>query len=216
METTFASLLQRYGIDSQTIANSWQNLVCHYQQPHRHYHNLSHIGALLTHFDKVKSDRVKSQLKHPDSVLLAIFYHDVIYQTQGKQASSNERQSADFFIAELGNFLPIDMQNRVVALILATEKHELADKSDSDMAYVLDMDLSILGKPEPIYQQYCQQIRLEYQHVAKIFYNFGRKKALQRFLNRQRLYFTDDFYQPYEQQARQNIANEIKTLKLLV
>ena len=130
MKTAFAKLLQVYAIDHQTIADCWQNIVTHYQQPHRHYHTLHHIQALLEQFDGIKD-----QLKQPESVLLAIFYHDVIYQTQGKPAMSNERQSAAYFIAELGGFLPIDLQNRVVELIIATEKHELVDTNDSDMAY---------------------------------------------------------------------------------
>ena len=127
---------------------------------------------------------------------------------------SNERQSAAYFIAELGGFLPIDLQNRVVELIIATEKHELADTNDSDMAYFLDMDLRILGQTDLVYQAYCQQIRLEYQHLAKVLYNFSRKKALKRFLDRKRLYFTERFSTQYEQQARQNIKSEIKTLTL--
>ena len=209
MKTAFAKLLQVYAIDHQTIADCWQNIVTHYQQPHRHYHTLHHIEALLEQFD-----RIKDQLKQPESVLLAIFYHDVIYQTQDKPAMSNERQSAAYFIAELGGFLPIDLQNRVVELIIATEKHELADTNDSDMAYFLDMDLRILGQTGLVYQAYCQKIRLEYQHVAKVLYNFSRKKALKRFLDRKRLYFTERFSTQYEQQARQNIKSEIKTLTL--
>ena len=209
MKTTFAKLLQVYKIDHQTIADCWQNIVTHYQQPHRHYHTLHHIQALLEQFDGIKD-----QLKQPESVLLAIFYHDVIYQTQDKPAMCNERQSAAYFIAELGGFLPIDLQNRVVELIIATEKHELADTNDSDMAYFLDMDLRILGQTDLVYQAYCQQIRLEYQHVAKVLYNFSRKKALKRFLDRKRLYFTERFSTQYEQQARQNIKSEIKTLTL--
>ena len=209
MKTAFAKLLQVYAIDHQTIADCWQNIVTHYQQPHRHYHTLHHIQALLEQFDGIKD-----QLKQPESVLLAIFYHDVIYQTQGKPVMSNERQSAAYFIAELGGFLPIDLQNRVVELIIATEKHELADTNDSDMAYFLDMDLRILGQTDLVYQAYCQQIRLEYQHVAKVLYNFSRKKALKRFLDRKRLYFTQRFSTQYEQQARQNIKSEIKTLTL--
>ena len=209
MKTAFAKLLQVYEIDHQTIADCWKNIVTHYQQPHRHYHTLHHIEALLEQFDGIKD-----QLKQPESVLLAIFYHDVIYQTQDKPAMSNERQSAAYFIAELGGFLPIDLQNRVVELIIATEKHELADTNDSDMAYFLDMDLRILGQTDLVYQAYCQQIRLEYQHVAKVLYNFSRKKALKRFLDRKRLYFTERFSTQYEQQARQNIKSEIKTLTL--
>lgn len=209
MKTAFAKLLQVYAIDHQTIADYWQNIVTHYQQPHRHYHTLHHIEALLEQFDGIKD-----QLKQPESVLLAIFYHDVIYQTQDKPAMSNERQSAAYFIAELGGFLPIDLQNRVVELIIATEKHELADTNDSDMAYFLDMDLRILGQTDLVYQAYCQQIRLEYQHVAKFLYNFSRKEALKSFLDRKRLYFTQRFSTQYEQQARQNIKSEIKTLTL--
>ncbi|MFW2177285.1 MULTISPECIES: hypothetical protein [unclassified Moraxella] len=209
MQSVLDNLLNQLAIPPHKISDCWHNLTQHYDELHRHYHNLTHIQALLSHFE-----RIKPQLAQPSVVLLAIFYHDVIYQTQGKNPSSNERQSADFFIHELGECLPNDVVNRVVDFIMATEKHEMADKTDSDMAYFLDMDLSILGQSEAIYQAYAQAIRLEYQHVPKFLYNFSRKKALKHFLNRERLYFTDDFVEKFEGQARENIANEINQLKL--
>ena len=68
MKTAFAKLLQVYEIDHQTIADCWQNIVTHYQQPHRHYHTLHHIQALLEQFDGIKD-----QLKQPDSRAIGDF-----------------------------------------------------------------------------------------------------------------------------------------------
>lgn len=207
IQQRFATLLKQFDIDDKTIAQYWQNLANHYQEIHRYYHNLQHIQALLNYFDILSG-----QLLCSDAVLLACFYHDVIYHTKGKIQPSNEQQSADFFVAELAKYLPQDLVRKVVRLIISTQNHKLIDKSDIDDAYFLDMDLSILGQNPDIYQQYSANIQREYQHILPIFYRIGRKKVLKQFLTRERLYFTELFFQQFEQQARQNIHDEIKNL----
>lgn len=209
MQQQFATLLKQFEIADKKIAQCWQNLANHYQEPHRYYHNLEHIQALLNYFNKLSE-----QLICPDAVLLACFYHDAIYQTKGKIQSSNEQQSADFFVAELAKYLPQDLVKKVVRLIISTQNHKLIDKSDMDEAYFLDMDLAILGQNPNIYQQYCRHIQQEYAHILPVLYRIGRKKVLKRFLTRERLYFTELFFQQYEQQARQNISHEIKNLRV--
>lgn len=59
---------------------------------------------------------------------------------------------------------------------------------DSDAAYLLDMDLSILGMTWPEYKYYAQAVRQEYAHVATAAYQMGRIAVLESLLAHPRLY----------------------------
>ena len=76
----------------------------------------------------------------------------------------------------------------------------------------LDFDLGILGTSQAEYDTYAEKIRKEYSHYTEDEYCRGRIAVLQRFLNRERLYFTDHFYEKYEGMARGNIDGEINSL----
>ena len=204
-------------LSSRQIETLWQPLVSHYTEAHRHYHDLSHIAFLFKQFDSIKPNLI-----HPDSVALAIFYHDVIYDTQNSSnlssALSNERQSANFMQQQLDNLVPQSLINQAFNLILLTEKHELNDDDNhdfqNDARYFLDMDLSILGQSDEVYEGYAKAVRLEYAQVPDELYRQGRMQVLTNFLNRPRLYFTDYFYDRFEQMARTNLEREIKNLSV--
>lgn len=197
------ALLQDVWLQNSTEV-IWQNILTHYQQPNRHYHTLKHIEAMYQYFLAIKN-----QLHNPSSVLLALVFHDVIYDPT---KTDNEAQSAIFLQHELSRFLPKKLIETASELILATQKHQLADPNNSDMAYFLDMDLAILGQDTEIYQTYVKAIRQEYHHISESDFRLGRTVVLQNFLQRERLFFSDYFFDKYETQARQNLAQEIVQL----
>ena len=82
----------------------------------------------------------------------------------------------------------------------------------SDAAYLLDMDLSILGAPWSEYDQYAQAVRQEYVHVAKENYRVGRIAVLEKLLAHSSLYLTAYYHKRLEEQARKNIKREISLL----
>ena len=85
-----------------------------------------------------------------------------------------------------------------------------ADKAKkSDAAYLLDMDLSILGASWPEYEQYAQAVRQEYAHISNVDYRVGRIAVLTGLLAHPTLYLTDYYYARLETQARENIKREI-------
>ena len=96
-------------------------------------------------------------------------------------------------------------------MILATKDHSGKNLS-YDAKLFLDMDLAILGMNEEIYKEYSQAIRREYAWVPESMYRKGRKKVLKSFVERERIYFTDEMKARYEAQARKNINSEIKSL----
>jgi predicted metal-dependent HD superfamily phosphohydrolase len=82
-----------------------------------------------------------------------------------------------------------------------------------DLALFLDIDLSILGAPEPVYDQYEQDIRAEYAFVPADAYRAGRGAILKGFLSRPRLYFTDIAHAEWDAAARANLARALRALE---
>lgn len=93
-------------------------------------------------------------------------------------------------------------------IILSTRKHE-PFLEDRDNLIFLDVDLSILGAAPDRYLAYSQAIRQEYHRLSDRDYQAGRKQVLTQFLARDRIYYTDYFYQKLESSARKNLQAEI-------
>jgi predicted metal-dependent HD superfamily phosphohydrolase len=149
----------------------------------RFYHNQSHIESLLLEFDELRD---KNVLEHPDELELAIYAHDVIYDTRAKD---NELQSASW----ISNILERSgvKEERIRSFILASD-HK-SPPTDNDVCYFVDLDLSIFGKSEEEYKKYAEAIRKEYFWVSKEDYRKGRKQVLNYLLSRKPLYYTDFF-----------------------
>ncbi len=67
-------------------AKSW---IDRWREPHRYYHNLGHLGQM---FEDLREH--SSRL----DVMLAVLFHDIVYWPDRRD---NEKQSADFFLAEM-------------------------------------------------------------------------------------------------------------------
>ncbi len=80
---------------------------------------------------------------------------------------------------------------------------------DPDTCIILDADLAILGAPPAAYDLYAQAIRQEFAHVPEAEYKEGRAAILTYFLNRERIYHTDLFFNDLEGQARRNLGREL-------
>lgn len=202
-------------IDLTICRALWQDITEHYNEPTRAYHTLRHIQQLFIQFDHVKHD-----LNEPHIVALALYYHDVVYDPT---RSDNEEKSAEYAVNKLGRYLSTEQCARIQALIIMTATHQLTDiNSDiegnetyNDAAYLLDMDLSILGATWCEYESYAQAVRQEYIHIPTAAYQMGRIAVLENLLAHPRLYLTNHYYHHLEQQARQNIQREIKSLRIV-
>ena len=187
--------------------NVKQLLFQKYQEPHRAYHNLSHIYNLLQLADQYfpNGNRVFE---------LAIWYHDIIYQPQQRD---NELQSANLFLKHFkSDKSPLFFLNEenilwIKETILSTYGHQ-PRQDDFNQKLFLDIDLSILAADEITYLQYAKAIREEYNVYSDELYKAGRKQVLEHFLQRPFIFFTKAF-EPLESIARQNIQKEIKFLE---
>lgn len=83
------------------------------------------------------------------------------------------------------------------------------DPATQDAMIVVDIDLSILGAATARFEEYEVQVREEYSWVPEIVYRRGRRKILQDFAHRERIYRTEYFRTEYEDRARENIARSL-------
>ncbi|WP_143883347.1 HD domain-containing protein [Chryseobacterium binzhouense] len=203
LEETFKNLCFHYYDDQKLIEKLWTEVSKNYAEKSRHYHNLLHIKKL---FEEI--GHVKQHIKKFEIISFSIFYHDVIYNATSK---SNEEKSADYAAKRLTD---VDLNTNdievICSQILATKSHQKSN--DTDTNYLLDADLSILGKNSEIYSQYIQQIRKEYSIYPDFVYKPGRKKVLQHFLDLENIYKTEFFREKYEATARKNMMDELKNL----
>ncbi len=181
----------------------YDNLIAQYSESHRAYHTLAHIEQCLNELEQTRQ-----LADNPDAVELALWYHDAIYDTKAKD---NEEKSAKLLAEVMKDALPNNFIMYVVNLIMAT-KHTTIP-TYPDIKLVVDIDLSILGQPENIFDEYEQQIRKEYEWVPEDAFVAGRSGILKSFLGRLFIYSTGFFRTKYETQARQNIARSLARLQ---
>jgi predicted metal-dependent HD superfamily phosphohydrolase len=179
-------------------------LLGRYSEPHRAYHNVEHLKDCFRRFDEVHG-----LAQHPAEVLLALWFHDAIYDTR---ASDNEEESArwarDVVVSSGG---PPTSASRIYDLILATRHDDSSIRGDA--ALVADIDLTILGAPPERFQAYDRQIRQEYAWVPEPDFRETRLRILDGFLARPAIYLTGPFRRKYEVQARQNLESAVAELR---
>jgi predicted metal-dependent HD superfamily phosphohydrolase len=105
---------------------------------------------------------------------------------------------------------PSDTIDEAARLILLTRTHE-AGPDDRAGRTLLDADLAVLSADEPAYDAYADAIRREYAWVPEADYRAGRRRVLERFLVRPRIYFTMEMAEA-EPKARANLRREIGRL----
>jgi predicted metal-dependent HD superfamily phosphohydrolase len=201
---TWNSVIEESYLNDREIDRVFQLLIIAYTQPDRYYHNLKHIYDVLTTIE-----RFADRLQNPISVMLAAWFHDFVYDSR---SANNEIESAKL-AGELLQDIVVSKGSidRVQQLILATQGHQ-TDLRDNDLCIFLDADLAILGTNPEQYQIYARSIRHEYSWVTDELYREGRVRVLEKFLQRDRLYYTELLFEELESCARLNIQTEIQSI----
>jgi len=205
MKRRFIELWKRIGAQGNPDPE-FAKLQEAYSQPQRFYHNIDHIRNCL-----IDLDSAKHLTKQSDLVELAVWYHDVVYDTKAIQNEEKSGQLA--YDACLAAKLPEELAKGTVALILATKHNEVPDEMNARI--LVDIDLAILGKSVREFDEYEKNIRKEYSWVSEDQFKQGRSNILQMFLHRaenNKLYLTDFFRNKYETQARKNLQISIDSL----
>jgi predicted metal-dependent HD superfamily phosphohydrolase len=162
----FELVASRWGAPAAAVAAVYADIVARYAEPHRRYHTLEHINEVL------------ARVTGPD-VELAVWFHDVVYDTT---VPDNEARSAAYaagVLATLG--APSDVIAEVQRLILLTAGHS-ADADDANGTMLINADLAILSAEPSRYDRYARDVRAEYAHVDDASWRAGRTAVLQSLL----------------------------------
>ena len=188
--------------ETDTIEKLWFEIEKRYTEKSRHYHNFAHLESMFAELDSVTS-----RIENMNNLSFSVFYHDVIYDASSK---NNEEKSAAFAVSQLAKInISSGAADKITRQIMATKSHQQSD--DPDTNYLLDADLSILGKDPETYFEYTRKIRKEYSVYPDLLYKPGRKRVLKHFLDLEYIFKTEYFREKYELQARENIEVEIKS-----
>jgi predicted metal-dependent HD superfamily phosphohydrolase len=175
--------------------------LARWQQPHRHYHSVQHLEECLHVLPHVAA------AFSPDeqwALTAAVFYHDAIYDpTQ----PDNEAQSAALAVSVLQANGQTNRAALVESLILST-RHQALPATALEQA-LSDIDLAILAAAPARFAEYNQQIRAEYAFVPEALYASARRRVLEGFAARPRLYYRHGD----EDAARWNLQQAVGCLK---
>jgi predicted metal-dependent HD superfamily phosphohydrolase len=191
-------LLRAWAVDPTLTDRTFEDTCKQYSGPDRFYHTLDHVQNVLETVEDLGP-----YARNLNAVNLAVWLHDVIYDSR---ASDNEERSAEY-AERLCEELSIPEGHLVASLIRKTKSHDPGE--DADAQVLIDADLGILGAREIVYQDYTDKIRWEYGWVPESEYRSGRRRVLESFLTRPRIYH---FLGQLEEPARRNIAAEIAQL----
>ncbi|BCY15225.1 hypothetical protein L3i22_103130 [Actinoplanes sp. L3-i22] len=181
-------------------------LLTRWNEPQRHYHDETHLAAVLT-----VVDRFAELAPHPDRVRLAAWMHDAVYDPRAL-GDANERDSAEFasgLLVTLG--VPDEVAAEVARLVGLTAGHATED-DDPDGELLCDADLAILAADEERYAGYSAAIRREYAHVPDSDFRAGRSRVLTELLKLPSIYRLAPIREAWEARAQANLKAELELL----
>ncbi|MBB6329205.1 putative metal-dependent HD superfamily phosphohydrolase [Chryseobacterium sediminis] len=203
LKNQFEQLCSSFTNDHQLTNSLWKEIETKYSEKGRHYHNLLHLENMFSELGAVKSN-----ISDFTAISFSVFYHDIIYDATSKINEEKSVAKAEKRLAEL--HLDKNKISMISEQILATKSHQKSNHRDTN--YLLDADLSVLGKDFKTYLEYTQNIRKEYSIYPDFLYKPGRKKVLKHFLELESIFKTDYFKEKYEAQAKENIVEELRLL----
>ena len=203
-------------IDRQSWSRAWQKLGANdegaalhkrlvhcWSEGHRHYHTLQHLQECFGLLTGIAIDE-----KDAAAIAIALWFHDAYYDPQ---RTDNEARSAQLALQEAhAAGIPQEAAQRIHDMIMATVEHDV--QADPVVQLLVDIDLSIFGTEQARFDESDVQVRREYAHVPEADWRVGRRRVLQGFLDRERLFGTEHFHSRFEQRARENIARSLARL----
>ena len=190
--------------DSPTSRTEWSALIAAWSEPHRRYHDLAHLAAVLGlvgEFAAAAAD--------PAAVRLAAWYHDAVYDPT---RPDNEAVSAQRARAGLRGLVPDEQIAEVERLVLLTSAHD-PEPGDADGAVLCDADLAVLAGPPDGYAAYASAVRTEYGHLTDEVFTAGRIAVLEQLLALPALYRLPAVAAEWTPRARANLTAELGLLR---
>jgi predicted metal-dependent HD superfamily phosphohydrolase len=208
VERVWVDAVAAAGGDRHAAAHSAAGLARRYREPHRQYHTLAHVEAVLRDVDEL-ADACELDSSSRALVILAACCHDVVYDGR---AGADERASAEWARRELAAAgVPDDAAGRVAGLVEATSTH-FAPPTDVPAQVLLDADLAFLGAEPAAYDAYKAAVRAEYSQLSAVEWRRGRAAVLAGLLARDPLFQTPLARRRWEARARNNLRREMADL----
>ncbi|QNP71974.1 hypothetical protein IAG44_22865 [Streptomyces roseirectus] len=200
------ALLSARADDSCAIAPERyaEELIRRWREPHRRYHTLTHLTAVL---DRV--DLLESYAEEPHLVRLAAWFHDAVYLPERSTNEERSARLAERALTEAG--VPERGVAEVARLVRLTQGHDPA-AGDRNGEVLCDADLAVLASPPDTYAAYTAAVREEYGFVPEDAFRAGRADVLGQLLGMPRLFRTAYGRERWEADARRNIAAELELL----
>ena len=193
--------IKRVSPDFQGKLMDLQCYMDRYAEPWRYQHTSEHIVSGLR-----KLYPLESQFSDPVTVLVAWLYHDIIW---APKCEHNEWCSAEFAQKELMRLKAYGVDIKAVyQMIIATHDHVILQDfcgNRSDLAILLDVDLSDLGAPHEEFMATGELIRKEFGMYTRKEFTDGRAAFAQSFLNRDKIFMSTHF-EHLEDQAQKNLT----------
>lgn len=184
----------------------WNDVMPRYNEAQRAYHNADHLVQLMSFI---------ATYRHEPQVLAMmtafVFFHDAVYRTDSlENIKKNEIASASLAndrLRDLG--VKQEFSSRVTNWIMASASHKLDAKADPQGAFVLDADKSILAAQPDKYQEYCDNIRKEYELFDdRTFYAARLEKFIKPTLEAPKIFLTPQIDKALGERARTNLRLE--------
>ncbi|XP_015608136.1 uncharacterized protein LOC107273958 [Cephus cinctus] len=197
-----------------SVCDSWfERLKEMYSEEKRTYHNLDSLCEKLSHYYEIKDN-----LKNPKALLLALFFQNFEYDPKALDGEDKNLEHFNTFAEEAGISNDSELHSETCALLKAaathsTEAHKVGGAfGGEDAHYLLDLDMAVLGAEPERYAEYRERIRGEYSFLSEPMYTALRLKVLQNFVQIPNIFATKEFRDKFEEQARQNIQDEVELL----
>jgi predicted metal-dependent HD superfamily phosphohydrolase len=188
----------------QAVCTVGEELLARWGEPHRHYHTVVHLHAVLAIIDEHAA-----RARDVTEVRLAAWFHDAVYDPQ---RYDNEEASALYAEASLPHLdIGPERVAEVARLVRLTASHEPLP-GDRNGGLLTDADLAILAAPAEGYRAYTLAVRREYAHLSDAAFVAGRTAVLNNLLALPRLFHTPALRELWEDQARLNLGRELELL----
>ena len=177
-----------------------EELLARWSEPHRRYHDVRHLAQSLAAAELLAGG------EPPRPVLLALWFHDAVYDLKPGQDEERSALLASKLLAKTA--IPAGEADEVARLVRLTARHVLDADDDAGGAMVLDADLSILGQIPGRYDVYVRDVRLEYGELPDSDFRRGRIAVIDSLLALDPLFSTERARTAWEATARRNLAHE--------
>ena len=182
-------------------------LLRQYERWPRRYHDARHLLACVR-----AAEALRGMLADANLIAFALWFHDAVYWPWRRDNEARSAEQARTSALRLG--LGDAFAQRAHALVMATAHlaEPMTGTADPAAAWVLDIDLGILGAPREAYDRYERDVRREYFFVLPGAWRKGRAAVLRHFLEQPQIYRTEHFRMRLEAQARENLQRALQAL----